>query len=78
MVVAMVIFLSGSCHYTCNRPSRSPLTILFRMLVAYASKFFEQKPVDVNQYYGVLEYSAAVDVLSPILSLSLLRTHVCT
>ncbi|CAI9782402.1 unnamed protein product [Fraxinus pennsylvanica] len=66
MVVAMVIFLSGSHRYTRNRPSGSPLTILFRVLVASASKFFEQRPVDVNQYYGVLEYSAVVDILPPI------------
>ncbi|KAL2479506.1 Protein NRT1/PTR FAMILY 5.5 [Abeliophyllum distichum] len=66
MVVAMVIFLSGSCRYKRNRPDGSPLTILLRVLVASASKFFKQRPVDVNHYYGVQEYAAVVNVLPPI------------
>ncbi|XP_021828955.1 protein NRT1/ PTR FAMILY 5.5-like [Prunus avium] len=50
-LVATLIFLTGSCSYHTHRAQGSPLTTLFRVFVASASKIFRRCPRDASQLY---------------------------
>ncbi|KAI5325821.1 hypothetical protein L3X38_034895 [Prunus dulcis] len=50
-LVATLIFLTGSCSYGTYRPYGSPLTVLFRVFVASASKIFQKHPRDSSHLY---------------------------
>jgi peptide/histidine transporter 3/4 len=51
-VVATFLFISGSRSYRHAEPQGSPLTTVFRVFVASASKMFHQRPLHANQFYG--------------------------
>uniref|UniRef100_A0A5B7BGM8 Uncharacterized protein n=1 Tax=Davidia involucrata TaxID=16924 RepID=A0A5B7BGM8_DAVIN len=50
-LVATLLFVSGSSAYKCKGPQGSPLTTVFRVFVASASKTSHQCPEDVNELY---------------------------
>ncbi|KAM6550700.1 hypothetical protein CsatB_000508 [Cannabis sativa] len=50
-VVATTIFLTSSCSYKYAKPQGSPLTTVFRVFIAFASKLFHKLPTDTNQLY---------------------------
>uniref|UniRef100_A0A0D3BR04 Uncharacterized protein n=1 Tax=Brassica oleracea var. oleracea TaxID=109376 RepID=A0A0D3BR04_BRAOL len=50
-VLAMLIFLSGACSYKRERPSGSPLTTVFRVFAASASKMSSGYQNNSNQLY---------------------------
>ncbi|CAL9002746.1 unnamed protein product, partial [Prunus brigantina] len=50
-LLATLIFLTGSCSYRTFRPYGSPLTVLFRVFVASASKIFQKHPRDPSHLY---------------------------
>ncbi|CAB4284689.1 unnamed protein product [Prunus armeniaca] len=50
-LVATLIFLTGSCSYHTHRAQGSPLTTLFRVFVASASKIFRRCPRDASHLY---------------------------
>ncbi|XP_062095283.1 protein NRT1/ PTR FAMILY 5.5-like [Humulus lupulus] len=50
-VVATIIFLTGSRSYKYAKPQGSPLTTVFRVFIAFASKLFHKLPRDTNQLY---------------------------
>lgn len=51
MLVATLIFLSGSSKYTCIGPRGSHLTMILRVFIASASNLFCQCPADRNELY---------------------------
>jgi hypothetical protein len=51
MVVATLLFLSRSGSYKYAEPQGSPLTVVFRVFVAFASKMFCPLPRDANQLH---------------------------
>ncbi|KAL3536498.1 hypothetical protein ACH5RR_004959 [Cinchona calisaya] len=52
-LVATLIFLSGSCTFTYVGPQGSHLTMVFRVLVAAASKLFQRYTADRDELYGM-------------------------
>ncbi|KAK9290450.1 hypothetical protein L1049_008620 [Liquidambar formosana] len=52
-VIATLLFLSGSCTYRRPRPQGSPLTTLFRVFAASASKILHRLPRDPNDLYEI-------------------------
>lgn len=51
LLVAIVIFLSGSSTYSHIGPQGSHLTMVLRVFVAFTSKLFCQRPADSNELY---------------------------
>ena len=51
-LVATLLFLSGSCQYKHVSPEGSPLTTMFRVAVATASKICQRVPDDVKLLYN--------------------------
>ncbi|KAM7469261.1 hypothetical protein LguiA_007444 [Lonicera macranthoides] len=51
-LVATLLFLSGSCQYRHVSPEGSPLTTMFRVAVATASKICQQVPDDAKLLYS--------------------------
>ncbi|KAM7461464.1 hypothetical protein LguiA_029585 [Lonicera macranthoides] len=51
-LVATLLFLSGSCRYRHVSPEGSPLTTMFRVAVATASKICQQVPDDAKLLYS--------------------------
>jgi peptide/histidine transporter 3/4 len=51
-LVSTVLFLSGSCGFTDIDPKGSPITTLFRVLVASTSKIKKRVPNDVTLLYN--------------------------
>ncbi|KAG7574037.1 Proton-dependent oligopeptide transporter family [Arabidopsis suecica] len=54
-VLAMMIFLSGACSYNRVKPGGSPLTAVFRVFVASASKLSCSYPNNSSQLYEKAE-----------------------
>ncbi|KAM7461230.1 hypothetical protein LguiA_029351 [Lonicera macranthoides] len=57
-LLATLLFISGSRSYKTPAVNGSPLTNVFRVFVASASKIFQQLPDDDNQLYGKDDESA--------------------
>lgn len=69
-VLAMLIFLSGACSYKRERPSGSPLTTMFRVFAASASKMSNGYPNNSNHLYEDTE--CGLDMKSHTSSLRLI------